>query len=652
MLTDDYNAPLILVVEDDDSHASLIRRSFEYARDRHRLEIVGTLLDAGLVIQRHPPALVLTDYRLPDGDGIELVTMVNRACPVILMTSQGNEQVAATSIKAGALDYIVKSAEAFSSMPQIVRMALQEWNLIQERRKIHDAVSRAKREWEQTFDAVPDLIFIIDSNHTITRANRAMAERCGLNPEELVGRKCHELFHDMMSPPDFCPHIMMILDGHEHTEEVEEKKLAGFFDVTVSPLYDDEGNITACVHVARDITERKQAEQDRLALEKQFQQAQKLESLGVLAGGIAHDFNNILTIIIGRCFFLKEDIESGTGNISHVQEIEGAAKRAADLCRQMLTYAGKSPIVQTRINIGLVVDEVVNMLKSVIKKNVAFELELQQELPVIVGDKTQIQQVVMNLIINAAESISDNNGTVRVKLAKMIVTAGQDDTDFFGNAISAGEYVSLEVSDTGCGMDEEMQKRIFEPFFTTKFTGRGLGMSAILGIVKSHGSALQLSSKPGEGTTFKVFFPVYTEPDYVEAPQTAGAALSAKRRATILLVDDEPQLRTIAAAMLKSMGFSAITAANGREALEIFQERGSLIDLIFMDLIMPEMGGIEAYHELRKIAPSIPIVICSGYDKNEIASSINDDEHAGFVLKPFQPDHLFAVITGFLETAG
>ena len=652
MLIDNFEAPLILVVEDDDDHAGLIQRSFKEDHNEYRIEIVGTLLDARQVIERLVPDLVLTDFRLPDGDGNELVTMVNGACPVILMTSQGNEQMAVTIIKAGAQDYIVKSPDAFSAMPRIVKMALREWNLIQERIKTHQDVIRAKREWELTFDAVPDLISIIDTNHTISRVNRAMADRCGLEPEELTGRKCYEVFHGMSSLPGFCPCARMIQDGNLHTEEVEEKKTACFFEITVSPLYDNDGSITACVHIARDITERKKNEKDRLSLEQQYQQTQKLESLGVLAGGVAHDFNNILTIILGHCFLAKENIDSGLTNRCHLQEIEDAANRASALCRQMLTYAGKSPLIQTQINLWLLVDETIKMLKSAIKKNVSFELDLKCTEPVITGDKSQIQQIVMNLVINAAEAIDNDNGTVSVDLRKIDVQAGQTDKDFLGNNIPAGKYACLEVSDTGCGMDEKTKKRLFEPFFTTKFTGRGLGMSTILGIIKSHAGALQLSSTPGAGTTFSIYLPLTDKPDYAETTQTTGEVFFAKPGGTILLVDDEPELRAIGATMITALGFFVITASNGREALEIYREKESIIDLIFTDLIMPEMGGVETYKELRKLAPSIPIIFCSGYDRDEISALINNDERAGFVQKPYRPDHLSNVLTKYMDTTG
>lgn len=774
MLTDIMTAPLILVVEDDTNHAELIQRSFEEAPAEYRLEIVGTIRDARMAIGRHSPGLVLTDYRLPDGDGSELVVMAAASWPVIIMTSHGNEQVAVEAMKIGAQDYIVKSPEAFESLPRTVSFALKTWSLILARRQADDAVARAKKDWERTFDAVPDLISIIDINQSIVRVNKAMADRCGLALEEIVGRKCYETVHGLLDAPVCCPRFGMVQDGLVHNQEIEEKRLSGVFDVTVSPLFDKEGHITAYVHVMRDVTERKQneeklrkseekfrtvadhtfdweywkdvggnlvyvspacerisgytaeefqndpgllnrivhpddkdkfihhleyddngvapavcqtpdfrirtqsgqerwiehichevfdnegmslghracnrdvterkqGEEERLQLEQQFQHAQKLESLGVLTGGIAHDFNNILTVILGHCYMAREELIPDQGYKASFRQVETAANRAADLCRQMLTYAGKNPMVQTRVNLLLLIDEVAKMLHAAIKKNVSIMLELKQDVPHIKGDTGQIQQIIMNLIINAAEAIGDSNGTIRILLTKAVFYGDQAEVDTFGSFIKAGRYACLEVTDTGSGMDEETQKRIFEPFYTTKFTGRGLGMSAIQGIIKSHEGMLFLSSSPGFGTTFKVLFPLSESfDDLVTAP--AALIPFKKSGSTILLVDDEQALRNVGAALLKSMGFTVLTAQDGCEACEIFCERGRKIDVIMLDLIMPVMGGIDTYHELRKTDTTIPIVICSGYGVESVAHVIDNDQYAGFVHKPYKPDELRNVI--------
>ena len=648
MVTNNAAVPFILVVEDDGDHAMLIQLAFEDARQAHLLEFVGTLHDAREAIVRQLPCLVLTDYRLPDGDGGELVEMAGGEFPVVMMTSHGNEQVAVDAMKAGVQDYIVKSPETFTSMPRIAQRAIREWTLIQERRQAEEDVRRGKREWEKTFDAVPDLISIIDTNHVIVRANRAMAERCGLRPEQFVGRKCHELVHGMKEPPAYCPHVRQVEEGWDQIVEVEEQHLKGIFEITVSPLFDAEGRITAWVHVARDITERKKHEEEARRVEHQFQQTQKLESLGVLAGGIAHDFNNIMTIILGHCHMLKENARFQITPEMCIEHIEIASNRAADLCRQMLAYAGKRCLVQTQVDIRLLIDEIVKLLRSAFKKNVTIAFDSKHDVPEIKGDSSQIQQVAMNLIINAAEAIGASNGTILVTLAMVTVVSDQQIADFLGNPIPTGRYVCLEVSDNGCGMDEKTLKRIFEPFYTTKSTGRGLGMTAILGIVKTHDGALQLSSKTGLGTTFKVYFP---DPDQREAVNVISPEKplpSAKARATVLLVDDEEALLTIGSALLSAMGFTAITASNGREALEIYREGGSRIDIALLDFIMPEMDGIELYQELRKTSPTIPVVICSGYSVEGILEITANDEHARVILKPYNPVQLQNVMLNLL----
>lgn len=419
-----------------------------------------------------------------------------------------------------------------------------------------------------------------------------------------------------------------------------------------SGFFDEDGRLIEIQSVGRDISERKKAEEDGRILEQQFQQAQRMESLGVLAGGIAHDFNNILTVILGHCHILKKEINSGMTFKEHVQQIEAAGSRAAGLCRQMLIYAGQSSQVQARINLCQLVDGVMEMLKSAIKTNVSVELDLKWDVPELTGDNVQIQQIVMNLILNAAEAIGDKSGTIRVTLKNTHIQAGQSDTDFMGNIIPANKYACLEVSDTGCGIDKENERRIFEPFYTTKSAGRGLGMSAVLGIVNSHDGALRLTSSPGIGTTIQVYFPLPDKECSIETTQASGFNPSAKASGTVLLVDDEVAMRVIGSALLNAMGFSTITASNGREALEIYNLRKNEVDLILMDLIMPEMGGIDLYRMLREISPSIPVVICSGFGVDGTLEEIACDEHAAVVQKPYKSDQLQDTLISLLDKRG
>ncbi|MDD2735876.1 MAG: transporter substrate-binding domain-containing protein [Desulfuromonadaceae bacterium] len=394
--------------------------------------------------------------------------------------------------------------------------------------------------------------------------------------------------------------------------------------------------------------ERRKAEEHQSLIEQQFQQTQKLESLGVLAGGIAHDFNNILAIIMGYCSLTKMDYEDAE---KHIPEIEKAAERAAALCRQMLAYAGKASLTQSQVNTWTLVDEMVTMLKTTIPKNVVLKPELGTDIPLITGDASQLRQVVMNLIINASEAIGDAEGEIGVILAKAEIKSERPEKDHLGMIIPAGRYICIEVTDNGSGMDEETRRKIFEPFYTTKFTGRGLGMSAVLGIVKAHNGALQLESRPGHGTTFKVYLPVLISKSETEEVHQKAVSAAWQGSGTILLVEDEVQVKAIAIALLQKLGFSVLDAANGKEALELYQQNAADITLIVTDMGMPVMNGYELFYKLKQLDPKLPIIISSGFGEGDIGSKIPRDAIAGMINKPYNFDQLREVLRGVVEGA-
>jgi len=510
---------------------------------------------------------------------------------------------------------------------------------ITERKLAEVELRDSKEHYRAIMEAFDGQIYICTHDYRMEFMDDKMIARIGRNA---VGEPCFTVLHDLDTICPWCVNER-VFKGEFVRYEVQSPKDGRWYAVGNSPIHNEDGTVSKQAMI-QDITEQKQAEEKRISLEQQLNHAQKLESLGVLAGGIAHDFNNILTIILGYCYLAREDLIPEQSYKEYFHQIETAGNRAADLCRQMLTYAGKSPLVQTQIDLWPLVDEVVKMLQAAIKKNVTIEIDLGDGVPEIKGDTSQIQQIAMNLIINAAEAIGDANGTIRVVLSTAVFEPDQSETDTFGTVILPGRYACMEVTDTGCGMDEETQKRIFEPFYTTKFAGRGLGMSAIRGIVTSHRGMLHLTSTPGVGTTFKVCFPA-SEPCTSAETALPSPVHSEKKGGTILLVDDEQNLRNLGTALLEAMGYSAVTAQHGREALEIYRERPGGIDMVLLDLIMPVMGGIETYIELRKVAPSLPIIICSGYGIETVADLIVNDFHAGFVHKPFRPEQLREMMT-------
>ncbi|MGD0586191.1 MAG: response regulator [Oryzomonas sp.] len=413
------------------------------------------------------------------------------------------------------------------------------------------------------------------------------------------------------------------------------------------PLRNETDEIIGVLGVYEDITKRKQAEEEKHALEQQFQQTQKLESLGVLSGGIAHDFNNILAIIMGYCSLIRMDYETTEQNI---QEIEKAAERAAGLCRQMLAYAGKTQLSMTQVNMWMLVDEMVKMLKASLPQNTAIIPGLSTDIPLITADASQLRQIVMNLIINASEAIGNEQGEIRVSLSMTTVIAGRPEKDYHGKEIPPGGYVCLEVTDTGCGMDEETKWRIFEPFYTTKFSGRGLGMSAVLGIINSHSGALQLFSQLGRGTTFKVYLPVQISDPVGEDDQNPSASIVQWQGVgTILLVEDEDQIRNIAKTLLEMFGFSVLEAVNGKEALELYQKNATDVKLVLTDMGMPVMDGYALFPALKQLNPKLPIIISSGFDDVDATSRIGRDNIAGIINKPYSTNQLREVLKSVLD---
>ena len=389
---------------------------------------------------------------------------------------------------------------------------------------------------------------------------------------------------------------------------------------------------------------RKRLEEEKLALQQQFQDTQKLESLGVMAGGIAHDFNNLLMVVTGHCSLAR--LAPGLLENS-LCEIEKASQRAAELCTQMLAYAGKSQSVPSHVDLNALLDEMVRMSKSALKPNVAVKLELSADNPVIEGDAGQLRQVVMNLIINAAEAIGENQGEIRVSLVRTEIAAGEPAKDHLGKRLTPGCYLMLEVSDTGCGIGPENMRRIFEPFYSTKFAGRGLGLSATLGIVNSHGGALQLSSQPGQGTCFRVYLPIQVGASAAEKPLPAAPA-PWRGRGTILLVEDEARVRSVTRRLLEALGFGVIEATNGCEALESYRSNAETITLVLTDMGMPVMDGYQLFHELKKLDRKLPIIISSGFGDDTVTAQLPSQALAGLLGKPYTLDQLRGVLKGVL----
>lgn len=395
---------------------------------------------------------------------------------------------------------------------------------------------------------------------------------------------------------------------------------------------------------------RKAEEKQKEALERKLLETQKLESLGVLAGGIAHDFNNLLTGVLGNATLMRLQLKEWPAMLELLGSIEDASLRAADLCKQMLAYAGKGRFVLQTLDLSTLIHDSIRLLQVSVGKNAQMHFDLEQELPAIEGDPTQLRQILMNLVINASEALGTRNGEITVSTGRMTADRATLDRTYLSPELPEGEYVYLEVSDNGEGMSGETMARIFEPFFTTKFTGRGLGLAAVIGIVRGHRGALKVHSEPGEGSTFKLLLPAVQGAELsAETPIAATATGNGGGR--ILIVDDEEIVRSVSMRILKAHGFEPLVARDGREGLEIFRGMQGKIRAVVLDLTMPHMDGETAFRELRLIDPTIQILLMSGFNEQEAVSRFAGKGLAGFIQKPFTPDALIRKLGEVLENS-
>jgi signal transduction histidine kinase/CheY-like chemotaxis protein len=421
--------------------------------------------------------------------------------------------------------------------------------------------------------------------------------------------------------------------------------------VNGTPVIDERGHLTKVIVSFVNITDRKRAEEERLSLERQVQHSQKLESLGVLAGGIAHDFNNLLMAMLGNADLALEDISPLSPVRPSIEAIQIAGRRAADLTNQMLAYSGRGAFEIRQLDLSELVDEMIHLLESSTTKKAVLTTRLESDLPGTRGDPAQMQQVILNLIVNASEAIGDDEpGVVTVSTGVHVCSREYLATSYLDEEQAPGEYVYIEVADTGCGMNEEARAKLFDPFFSTKFTGRGLGLAAVLGIVRGHNGAIMVDTEPGKGTTFRVLFPAVAEE--AKAPTPTGDLTKPdewRGTGTVLVVDDEDLVRSLAVRMVKRLGFEVLQATDGQDAVEVFRKHADTITCVLLDLTMPRMDGSEACLEIQRIREDVPVILSSGYEESELSERFDGYGVAAFIQKPYQPSKLRGVLQSVLE---
>ncbi len=484
--------------------------------------------------------------------------------------------------------------------------------------------------------SAPNGMLVCDREGRVLYANDALADIHGEDdPQRLVGRYAAELRGGEKDDSLYKEMMAAIERGDEWHGDytLEDEKGRSTIFRTMSGISLDGHDYL--VGIDRDVT-------DERARAAKLEAIQRLESLGVLAGGIAHDFNNILTAIQGNVVLAMRNCDEKVAQ--YLRRVEEGARRAADLCQQMLAYAGKGQFIVEPLDLSELVRGLSQLISVSIDKRITLVEELAPDLPPVEGDRAQLQQIVLNLITNASEAITGQeqftDGKITVTTCCMDVDAAELEGAVCGSGIEPGRFVVLEVRDNGCGMDEATRQRLFEPFFTTKFTGRGLGMSAILGIVQGHNGALLLESEAGKGSCFRILFPPTDKPVPTGSYTPDGDSVADDHGGTVLVIDDEAVIREIAEEVLQDCGLETFSAEDGVAGVALFREHRDEIDAVLLDMTMPNMDGEQCFRALREIRPDLPVVVASGYSEQDVVQAFGEGNLAGFIHKPFDPEHL------------
>jgi two-component system, cell cycle sensor histidine kinase and response regulator CckA len=518
---------------------------------------------------------------------------------------------------------------------------------------------------EAMLKSIGDGVLVVDAKQRILLINSAAEKITGWSNREVVGEQAEKVFniinedtHEKAESPlikVFAENSVVEL-AHNTTLVHRDGNLIPIAD-SGAPIHDKEGNMLGAILVFRDISDAKRIEKEKELLLSQLFQSQKMESIGVLAGGIAHDFNNLLQGILGYTSIIKSRLVEDDENLPHISLIEVAAERAAALTQQLLSFARKGKYDVVSISPEVMVNQVVSLVERTFDRNIEVVNIFDDGLYCIRGDKAQIHQALMNVFINARDAMS-KGGKLTVNAQNIDIIEGIPEHP----GLKSGKYVLFSIHDTGTGMSEDTMSKIFEPFFTTKELGKGtgLGLSLVFGVVKNHGGSIEVSSELGKGSTFKLYFPAEepsiqkiqsaTEPSETYTDKKMDDLLQTETgNYTVLVVDDEEIVNYVAQDMLKIAGYQTLSVSNGREAVKLYSSRSAEIDAILLDMIMPELGGLETFRELKRINPNVKVIVSSGYEEDERSQEIMKEGAITYLRKPFLMQKLLDAVQDALS---
>jgi PAS domain S-box-containing protein len=629
-LTQPRTSPLILNVDDDEAGRYAVTHALR--GNGYGVLDACTGQEALELAASEQPDLVLLDVHLPDIDGFEVCRLLKAdpataGIPVLhLSASYRDDRSRVKGLNSGADGYLTEPLD-----PAVLHATV---NAVLRMKEAERAERMTAEQWQSTFDALIDGIAILDPQGKILRSNRALGVIAGRAHAELIGLLWHDLFPG--EPAECAVQSMRKSAQREVRERSYDGKVVRF---SCDPICGKTGEITGCVAIASDITEWHK-------MQEMLQHSEKLKGIGLLAGGVAHDFNNLLTGILANTTLALEYAPASIAG--YLRDVVLASERAADLTRQLLAYAGKGRCVIGTTDVPELVRDLIPLIRAGIPRNVKIVLDFEPGVEPVEADATQLCQVVMNLVINGAESVGEAPGTVCVRVRSEHLEGADISRRYYAaDKVESGRFVVIEVSDTGAGMDEATQLRIFDPFFTTKFMGRGLGLAGALGIVRQHGGGIRVQSAPGRGATFEVAIPA----SIVRPEDTPKVAVSSElpMSGAILVVDDSDIVRGVIRGVLEKFGYQVVLAEDGKQCVELFSARPEAFSVVLLDLTMPVMNGEEALGHLLRLNPNTKVLIISGYNENDAMRKFGDFKIAGFLQKPFRAGRLIQKILEILN---
>ena len=612
--------------------------------------VVATAQEAVRECAEKRPDVVLMDLALHSRmDGVDAAAQVRAAfdIPVVFATAHTDEELFLRAKITDPYGYLVKPFE-----PVEADCALQ---LAIQKHAIQSQLRERERYYRALVESSADLIAVVDDGGGFLYASPSHQATLDRDPEALLGAS----FFDLVDPRDR-PRAMVLFaqaQGEEQTTHRVEIRLTHRsgkpvpFEVSAFGLCEDPA-VQGVVVNARDISRRRAEQTERQRLEGQLRRLHKTKSLGIMAGGIAHDFNNLLMTILGNAELALESLPEPCDEVRNLQHITTAARRAADLTDQMLSYSGHGKFLSEILDLSQLVEEAASSLRAGLSPRIRLHCELERSLPRIEGDVAQIRTVLVNLVHNAAEAIGDEDGDIVIATGTRAALDAEAHHDFFESRRPADSYAYIEVRDTGCGIDEETRQNIFDPFFTTKFLGRGLGLASVLGIVRGHSGAIDVESEPDEGAAIRVYLPTRIATRTVAVPEAPPEEPTWRTQGRVLLVDDEPSLLELGRRRMEPLGLEVDTADNGRLAVDAFRRgeaNGRRYDCVVLDLTMPEMTGREAFERIRAIRSDVPIVIATGYTQDDVQKEFGEEDLTGFLHKPYRYHELLAVLKTVFE---